>query len=72
MGLLSSVIEARNQYCGELKTPLLLKIAPDLTNEDKKDIVDVIKNKKVKIIVTLLNNNRKLFFNNIFFVLVSS
>lgn len=72
MGLLSSVIEARNQYCGELKTPLLLKIAPDLTNEDKKDIVDVIKNKKVKIIVTLLNNNRKLFFNNISFVLVSS
>lgn len=47
MSLLSSVIEARNKYCGEHKIPLLLKISPDLTDQDKKDIADVINNKKV-------------------------
>lgn len=47
MNLLSKVVEARNKYCGEHKIPLLLKISPDLTNQDKKDIADVIKDKKV-------------------------
>jgi len=49
MSLLSNVIEARNQYSGVHKIPLLLKIAPDLTDQDKKDIADVINDKKVKL-----------------------
>lgn len=50
MHLLSNVIEARNKYCGEHKIPtipLLLKISPDLADQDKKDIADVINDKKV-------------------------
>jgi len=40
--------------CGERKIPLLLKIAPDLTDQDKKDIVDVINDKKVKLYFNLI------------------
>lgn len=47
MSLLCNVIEARNKYCGDHKIPLLLKISPDLTDEDKRDIADIINNKKV-------------------------
>jgi len=49
MNLLSNVIEARNQVCSDHKIPLLLKIAPDLTDQDKKDIANVINDKKVKL-----------------------
>jgi len=54
MSLLSNVIDARNQVCGERKIPLLLKIAPDLTDQDKKDIADVINDKKVKLYFNLI------------------
>jgi len=54
MNLLSNVIEARNQVCGDHKIPLLLKIAPDLTDQDKKDIANVINDKKVKLIFNLI------------------
>lgn len=47
MNLLSIIIEARNEYCGEHKIPLLLKISPDLSDQDKKDIANVINDKKV-------------------------
>ncbi len=40
-GLLTSVLETRNDVAEEGKAPLLLKVAPDLTDEDKADIVDV-------------------------------
>lgn len=49
MSLLSSTLEARNKYCGERKIPLLLKVSPDLTDQDKKDIADIINDKKVKL-----------------------
>jgi len=49
MYLLSNVLEARNRYAGEKKIPVLLKISPDLTDQDKKDIVNVITDKKVKL-----------------------
>jgi len=54
MSLLTNVIEARNQVWGERKIPLLLKIAPDLTDQDKKDIADVINDKKVKLYFSLI------------------
>lgn len=49
MSLLSSVLEARNKCSGEYKIPLLLKISPDLTDQDKKDIANVINDEKVKL-----------------------
>lgn len=53
LSLLSSVIEARNKYCDKHKIPLLLKISPDLTDQDKKDIADVINNKRVSFYLYL-------------------
>ncbi len=40
--LLNSVREALVQTCGDKQPPLLLKIAPDLTEEDKADIASII------------------------------
>ncbi|XP_060872757.1 dihydroorotate dehydrogenase (quinone), mitochondrial [Metopolophium dirhodum] len=56
ISLLSNVIEARNQVCGERKIPLLLKIAPDLTDQDKKDIADVVNDKKCKVDGLIISN----------------
>ncbi|XP_015368075.1 PREDICTED: dihydroorotate dehydrogenase (quinone), mitochondrial [Diuraphis noxia] len=56
MNLLSNVIEARNQVCGEHKIPLLLKIAPDLTDQDKKDIANVIDDEKCKVDGLIISN----------------
>jgi len=39
--LLRAVLVARAEVVSEGKAPLLLKVAPDLTDEDKADIVDV-------------------------------
>lgn len=58
MKLLSNVIEARNKYCKDHKIPLLLKISPDLTDQDKKDIADVVNNKKV--ILFLVKKKKKM------------
>lgn len=64
INLLSKVIEARNQFSGERKIPLLLKIAPDLTDQDKKDIADVIINdKKVKLYFNFINIKFKIFLS---------
>lgn len=49
INLLSNTLEARNKYCGERKIPLLLKISPDLTDQDKNDIANIINDKKVKL-----------------------
>ena len=35
------------------KPPLLVKIAPDLTAQDKQDITDVVLNKQVDFVVKL-------------------
>ncbi|XP_025206354.1 dihydroorotate dehydrogenase (quinone), mitochondrial-like [Melanaphis sacchari] len=57
LSLLSKVVEVRNQLSGERKIPLLLKIAPDLTDQDKKDIVVVIiNNKKCKVDGLIISN----------------
>jgi len=56
MNLLFNTIETRNKYCSEHKIPLLLKISPDLTDQDKKDIADVINNKKVKFNIYIIKN----------------
>ena len=41
--LISEVIKARNQYLDD-KKPILVKIAPDLDQQDKMDIADLILN----------------------------
>ena len=54
--LISKVIEARNQYLSK-KIPILVKIAPDLTEQDKIDISDVIiNNPKCKIDGLIVSN----------------
>ncbi|XP_068595954.1 dihydroorotate dehydrogenase (quinone), mitochondrial [Brachionichthys hirsutus] len=40
--LLQKVLKERNALQGEFKPPVLVKIAPDLTAQDKQDIADVI------------------------------
>ena len=53
---LSKTIEARNQSLSD-KKPILLKIAPDLSQQDKIDICDVIiNNPKVRFIYFSKNN----------------
>ncbi|XP_066150471.1 dihydroorotate dehydrogenase (quinone), mitochondrial [Euwallacea fornicatus] len=46
--LLKAVVEAKNRL-GEPKPPLLLKLAPDLNYEEKKDIAEIIKRKDCKV-----------------------
>mmetsp|Transcript_3474 Transcript_3474/g.5964 ORF Transcript_3474/g.5964 Transcript_3474/m.5964 type:complete len:391 (-) Transcript_3474:34-1206(-) len=42
-GLISGVLATRDEACKDKrKVPLLLKIAPDLTEQDKKDIAEVV------------------------------
>lgn len=36
------VLKERDALQGECKPPVLVKIAPDLTAQDKKDIADVV------------------------------
>ena len=54
--LISKVIEARNQHLTD-KKPILVKIAPDLTDQDKIDISDLIMNNpKCKIDGLIVSN----------------
>ena len=54
--LISKVIEARNEFLTK-KIPILVKIAPDLTTQDKIDISDVIMNNpKCKIDGLIVSN----------------
>jgi Dihydroorotate dehydrogenase len=46
--LLAKLVAARNELSGTIKPPLLLKLAPDLTQEQRKDIADVLRDKKVR------------------------
>nr|CAG4650270.1 EOG090X08P9 [Sida crystallina] len=54
--LISKVVEARNSLDRLPRPPLLLKIAPDLTDEEKKDIVDVISSEKCRIDGLIVSN----------------
>lgn len=36
------MLKERNALQGERKLPVLVKIAPDLTSQDKQDIADVV------------------------------
>ncbi|KAJ9593214.1 hypothetical protein L9F63_015239, partial [Diploptera punctata] len=47
--LLMNLVKARNELKGSKKPPLLLKLAPDLSLEERKDIASVLKNEKVAI-----------------------
>ncbi|MCL4121839.1 UNVERIFIED_CONTAM: hypothetical protein GTU68_061176 [Idotea baltica] len=47
--LTSAIIKERNNLPGQHKPPILLKISPDLTLEDKKDIVAVISKDKNRV-----------------------
>ncbi|ENN73734.1 hypothetical protein YQE_09666, partial [Dendroctonus ponderosae] len=47
--LLRAVVEARNTLNVNPKPPLLLKLAPDLRSEEKKDISDIIKLNECKV-----------------------
>jgi dihydroorotate dehydrogenase len=51
--LLAKLVAARNELSGTVKPPLLLKLAPDLTQEQRKDIADVLRDKKVRNIYKL-------------------
>lgn len=50
--LLSALVKAKNNLPFEKKPPLLLKLAPDLTERERKDIADVISKKNVSFSMT--------------------
>lgn len=52
--LLCELNDVRNSM--SIKPPLLLKLAPDLTNDEKQDIADVIQQKKSKVDGLILTN----------------
>lgn len=54
--LLKSVIDARNQLSVKPLPPLLVKIAPDLTPAEKKDIADVVLDSKCKVDGLIVSN----------------
>ena len=47
--LLKSAVETRDSLPQDSKPPLLLKLAPDLSSEELRDVVDVIKRKDTKV-----------------------
>ncbi|XP_055307562.1 dihydroorotate dehydrogenase (quinone), mitochondrial-like [Sitodiplosis mosellana] len=54
--LLGKVIEARNKLDQTKLPPILLKIAPDLTDNDVKDIVSVITKKQYRVDGLIISN----------------
>uniref|UniRef100_A0A1B0FFF7 Dihydroorotate dehydrogenase (quinone), mitochondrial n=1 Tax=Glossina morsitans morsitans TaxID=37546 RepID=A0A1B0FFF7_GLOMM len=54
--LLEAVIQARNQLSVNNSVPILLKLAPDLTKQDIKDIVSVINKKSCKVDGLIISN----------------
>ncbi|KAJ8956530.1 hypothetical protein NQ318_019250 [Aromia moschata] len=47
--LLAALVETRNSLPVKKKPPLLLKLAPDLSHQERKDIADILKKKDCKI-----------------------
>ncbi|GFO46693.1 dihydroorotate dehydrogenase (quinone), mitochondrial [Plakobranchus ocellatus] len=54
--LLSQVLEARNKLTVSPKPPLLIKIAPDLDEEERKDIAAVVLNPKTRVDGLIVSN----------------
>ncbi|KAK0051370.1 dihydroorotate dehydrogenase (quinone) mitochondrial-like isoform X1 [Biomphalaria pfeifferi] len=54
--LLEKVVEERNKLTFNPKPPLLIKIAPDLSEEEKKDIADVITRTKSHVDGLIVSN----------------
>ncbi|XP_072386378.1 dihydroorotate dehydrogenase (quinone), mitochondrial [Diabrotica undecimpunctata] len=54
--LLSSTITARNNLKMDNKPPLLLKLAPDLNTEEKKDIAEVLKQTGCRVDGLIISN----------------
>ncbi|KAK3772990.1 hypothetical protein RRG08_036324 [Elysia crispata] len=54
--LLFEVLEARNKLTVSPKPPLLIKIAPDLNEEEKKDIAAVVLNPKTRVDGLIVSN----------------
>ncbi|KAL9895379.1 dihydroorotate dehydrogenase 2 [Glossina fuscipes fuscipes] len=54
--LLEAVIQARNQLSVNNSVPILLKLAPDLTKQDIKDIVAVVNKKSCKVDGLIISN----------------
>ncbi|XP_071742997.1 dihydroorotate dehydrogenase (quinone), mitochondrial isoform X1 [Lepeophtheirus salmonis] len=52
--LISAILKARNEI--QSKTPILLKIAPDLTPEDMNDIAEVILSEKCRVDGLIISN----------------
>lgn len=54
--LLTEINKVRESTKPEKKSPLLLKLAPDLTEEEMKDIVSVITKKQSKVDGLIISN----------------
>ncbi|XP_046339605.2 dihydroorotate dehydrogenase (quinone), mitochondrial-like isoform X2 [Haliotis rufescens] len=54
--LLDKVVTARDELRGSHKPPLLVKIAPDLTDQDKQDIAAVVSKKKCGVDGLIVTN----------------
>lgn len=54
--LLSAIVKARDSLTLEKKPPLLLKLAPDLSDVERKDIAEVITKKKCKVDGLVISN----------------
>lgn len=54
--LLKALIEARNSLPREHQPPLLLKLAPDLTPQERQDIASVLKKKECRVDGLIISN----------------
>lgn len=54
--LLVGINDTRKELGDKCKAPLLLKLAPDLTEDDRKDIADVIVRKDSKVDGLIISN----------------
>lgn len=54
--LLSKVVEARNKLEVSNQPPILLKVAPDLSDKDIKDIISVISKKECRVEGLIISN----------------
>ncbi|KAK7793124.1 hypothetical protein R5R35_006518 [Gryllus longicercus] len=54
--LLMHLVAARNELPGPNKPPLLLKLAPDLSDEERKDIASVLEDKRCQVDGLVISN----------------
>lgn len=54
--LLKSTVKARNELSTEQKPPLLLKLAPDLSSDERKDIASVLREADCKVDGLIISN----------------